>query len=385
MKSAVYKLYITLFILFVSNAALSSARAADNLRTDSSLVFHFDFNDAAGKQEITDATGKFHCVSQTGDFQVEKGALRIAPGAIISIPSKGLPDLSHAVTISAWILKSSTPDVAPILMKGNHPEPIEFLFGVSWRYPSFTYKNISHQSFWKGISTDGFFGSSIKYHDPAVQIKDAPLVEYGGTWYHVASVFDNGSIKLFVNGVLEAQYKSEKEETLANNDSPIYVGIELLVREGKLEPYATANMLINDLELYDRAFTDTEIQTLYSSERPKYPTQSQIPPGKTHTTALAPCYAYLGAEYDPLFQRTLDITQKYEKHIPTNPFLGNRQQRKCNGKTTRRSWPSIRKQNIRWRFFRLRWILPRRNISLMKRKIASAISPRPMSTSLEWV
>jgi hypothetical protein len=322
MKSAVYKLYITLFILFVSNAALSSVPATDNLRADSSLVFHFDFKNAAGKKDVLDTTEKFHCISQTANLQVEKDALRIAPGAVISIPSKGLPDLTHAVTMSAWILKSSTPDVAPILMKGNHPEPIEFLFGVGWRYPSFTYKNIPHQSFWKGISTDGFFGSSIKYHDPAVQINDAPLVEYGGTWYHVASVFDNGSVKLFVNGVLEARYKSEKEETLANNNSPIYVGIELLQREGKLEPYATANMLINDLELYNRAFTDAEIQTLYSSERSKYPTQSQIPPGKTHTTALAPSYAYLGAEYDPLFQRTLDITQKYEKHIPTNPFLG---------------------------------------------------------------
>jgi hypothetical protein len=318
----IQRLLVALFLLFISSGGLRQARAAINGNADSSLVFHFDFKDAAGKKDIPDVTGNFRCVSQTADFQVEKDALRIAPGAVISIPSKELPDLSHAVTMSAWILKSSTPDVAPILMKGNHPEPIQFLFGVGWRYPFFCYKNIPHQNFWKGISYDGYFGGSIKYHDPDVQVKGAPLVEYGGTWYHVVSVFDNGSVKLYVNGVLEAQYKSDKEETLANNDSPIYVGIELLVREGKLEPYATANMLINDLELYNRAFTDAEIQTLYSSERSKYPTQSQIPPGKTHTTALSPCYAYLGAEYDPLFQRTLKLTQEYEKHIPANPFQG---------------------------------------------------------------
>jgi hypothetical protein len=318
----IQRLLVALFLLFISSGSLRHARAAINGNADSSLVFHFDFKNAAGKKDIPDMTGKFHCVSQTADFQVEKGALRIAPGAVISIPSKGLPDLTHAVTMSAWILKSSTPDVAPILMKGNHPEPIEFLFGVGWRYPSFTYKNIPHQNFWKGISTDGFFGSSIKYHDPAVQVKDAPLVEYGGTWYYVASVFDNGSVKLYVNGVLEAQYKSDKEETLANNDSPIYVGVELVQSEGKLETYNTANMLINDLRLYDRALPDAEITLLYASERARYPTASQIPPGKTHTTALAPCYEYLGAEYDPLFHRKLAITAKYEKHIPANPFLG---------------------------------------------------------------
>ena len=316
------KLFAGLLIILLSMIGGMRSHAADSSATEKSLVFHFNFNDAVGKKDIVDTTGKFHCLSQTADFQVQNGALRIAPGAVISIPPKGLPDLSHAVTASAWILKSSTPDVAPILMKGKHPEPIQFLFGVGWRYPFFCYKNVPHQNFWKGISYDGFFGSSIKYHDPEVQVKDAPLVEYGGTWYHVASVFNNGSIRLFVNGVLEAQYQSPQPEILKDNDAPLYVGVELLQREGKLETYSSANMLINDLRLYDRAFSDEEITQLYSSERAQYPTASQIPPGKTHTSALAPCYEYLGAEYDPLFHKKLNITAEYEKHIPSNPFAG---------------------------------------------------------------
>jgi beta-galactosidase len=300
-----------LFLFGVFGLACGGAKAQD-----SAPVFHFDFKDAAGKREIADESGKIRIVSETADFQIESGALRLAPGALISIPAKGLPDLSRAMTASAWILKSSTPDVTPILMKGVHPEPIQFLFGIGWRYPIFSYKNQPRQNFWKGISYDGFFGSSIKYHDSTWAVPDAKMVETGGTWYHVAATFDEGDVRIYVNGILAAQQKSEKPETLAENSEPLYVGIELSRRDGKLEPYATANMLLNDLRLYNRALSAEEISREYSGDRARYPSQSLIPPGKTHTSALEPNYTYLGPEYDPLFKRKLNITQEYGKRLP---------------------------------------------------------------------
>jgi hypothetical protein len=313
MKKLIKVLFFAALLGFVGHSATAQNAAP---------IFHFDFKNAAQKNKIFDTTGKFECVSQTADFQVESSALRLAPGAMISIPAQGLPDLSRAVSVSAWILKSSTPDVTPILMKGVHPEPIQFLFGVGYRYPTFSYKNQPHQNFWKGIFTDGFFGSSIKYHDPSWQVENATMVETGGTWYHVASTFNEGDVKIYVNGVLVAQQKSEKPETLAENSEPFYVGLELLRRNEKLEPYATANMLLNDLRLYNRALSAEEVSREYSQDRARYPSESQIPPGKTHTTALAPNYAYLGPEYDPLFARKLKITEKYEEKIPADALAG---------------------------------------------------------------
>jgi beta-galactosidase len=284
---------------------------------NSTPVFHFDFKDAAGKREVADESGKFRVVSETAELQVERGALRIAPGARLSIPAEGLPDLSRAMTASAWIFKSSTPDVTPILMKGVHPQPIQFLFSIGWRYPVFSYKNEPNQNFWKGIYYDGYFGSSIKYHEPSWMAPGAQLVETGGKWYHVASTFNAGAVRLYVNGALVAQHTAEKEELLLPNNEPLYVGIEMQRRQGKLEPYASANMLLNDLRLYDHALSAEEISREYSGDRPRYPSQLMIPPGKTHTSTLEPNYTYLGPEYDPLFQRKLKITQEYEKRLPS--------------------------------------------------------------------
>ena len=285
------------------------------------LVFHFDFSEAGGKRKITDQTGGFSCQSETADFQVEQNALRIAPGAKISIPSEKLPDLSEEMTVSAWIFKSSTPDVAPILMKGIHSEPVQFLFGVGWRYPVFCYKNISRQPVWKGVSTEGFFGSSIRYPDAAWLKNEAALVETGGKWYQVAAVYRQGTVRLYVNGVLAAEREQSGEKLLPNNE-PFYLGMEPVKKDGRIEPYATSNMLLSDLRLYGRALSPEEITSLYQRERPDYPAGLRIPEGKNHTSALALCTKYLGPEYDPFFERTLKRTALYEKSLPENPFVG---------------------------------------------------------------
>lgn len=287
---------------------LSSAQAK--------LVFHFDFSTADGKKELSDQTDTFRCLSESNNFQTEEGALRIAPGARFFIPPEGIPDLSHAMTVTAWVLKSSTPDVSPILFQGLHPDPGGFLFSIGWRYPGFFYKKNSAQTLWDGLFYEGYFGSTIKYPDPSWILPDAKFIETGGTWYQVAAVFNEGAVRVFVDGRPVAEMKSEQPSTLTPSRQPLFIGSEWGRRNdgsaaGIVEPTREANMLLNDLRLYDEALSDKEIAALYHKERPRYPTESQIPAGKTHTTALAPCYAYLGPEYDPNFKRVLKITEEY--------------------------------------------------------------------------
>ena len=84
-----------------------------------SLVFHFDFKDAAGKKEYADKTGKFKAIVKDGAFAVQSGALRTSVGAQITVPDTRKPQRAKELTVMSWILKKSTPDHTPILSKGE--------------------------------------------------------------------------------------------------------------------------------------------------------------------------------------------------------------------------------------------------------------------------
>jgi hypothetical protein len=298
---------------------------------DNALVFHFDFSNAAGKREIADHTGKFQCVSETAPFIVGKDTLgvtsgvRVAMGARFRIPAENAPDLSRAMTASAWIFKSSTPDAAPILTKGLFPEPLQFTFGVGWRYPFFFYRNAPQQEQPKGIWHLGAFGTAIKYPDESWLVPDARLVETAGLWYHVAGTFNEGKVRLYVNGELAAQLDSPQPELLKNDELPFYVGAQVEQKDGVFNNVSTANLLLNDLRLYSRALSAEEIRAQYQSDRARYPTEKQIPAGRTHLTVLDTLYDYMGPEFDPKFARKLQITQQYEKHLPADPFIGKKE------------------------------------------------------------
>ncbi|MBE2204616.1 MAG: LamG domain-containing protein [Chthoniobacterales bacterium] len=312
--------------MFLSRAALLLVALFACSSAEADLVFHFDFAKAGDRTELQDQTGTFRCLSESGTFQVEKEALRLASGARITIPSEGLPDLTREMTVAAWILKSGTPDVAPILSQGLHPEPGGFLFSVGWRYPAFSYRKSATQKAWDGLSYQGYFGSTIAYTNPSWIFPGAQFVETGGKWYHVAAVFREGSVRVFVDGKPSAAFESARPSRMKPSPRPLDVGSAWSrLDNGKIEPDAEANMLLNDLRLYNAALPDTEIAAIYKAERSRYPLESQIPEGKTHTAALPPCFAYLGPEYDPNFARTLKITEDYEKtlesrKVPNEPL-----------------------------------------------------------------
>lgn len=295
----------------LSAASLFSINGNDSLNKD--LVFHFDFKDGNGKPEMSDTTEKFKCISQNGKLLVQRGALRIAPGAKIYIPSEKMPDISKQLTISAWILKRSTPDVCPILFKGVHSDPIQFTFGIGWRYPEFCYKNTFNQYGWKGVYVKGDFGLRISYANPQWIVPGAAFIESSGFWRHVSAVFNEGKVELYIDGKLVAQGASERPEYLKANDLPFWIGAERLLNE--TENYRVADMLINDLRLYSKAVSNEDVQMIYETEKIKYPQGSQIPAGENHLNALAPCLEYYDKDYDPQFTKKLKITAEYEKKL----------------------------------------------------------------------
>ncbi len=282
---------------------------------DESLLFHFDFSGAEGKNEWTDRTGRVQCFSKNRDFVIQQQSLRIAPCAEIFIPSEQVPVLAEELTISTWILKKSTPEYAPLLMKGSHGGGLHFLFTLSWRYPAFCYK-VPGVAEWRGIDVHGLGGGSSRYGDESCMVPGAIFVESSGYWKHLVAVFRQGLVQLYIDGKLVARQQGP-DTRLTPNDEPFWIGAEKIRPDE--ENYMSANILINDLRLYSKALSEESIQQLYAMERPRYPEGSLIPPGETHINALPVCYDYIKAAkkgYDPEFETTLPLTAAYEKRLP---------------------------------------------------------------------
>ncbi|MDY0167929.1 MAG: LamG-like jellyroll fold domain-containing protein [Thermoguttaceae bacterium] len=270
-------------------------------------VFHFNFADANSKSEFTDTTGKVHCKSEGPPLLVEHGALRLAFGARITIhPDEGVPASTHGLTVSAWILKSGN-NVYPILVKGVRGKPIHFLFTVRGPYPAFYYGGVS-----RGLHVAGsVYGADYAYAKSEWAVGGADHKIRIGRWTHVAATFDQGEVTAYIDGKPTARMKAEG--ALRPNDQPFYIGAERVA--GQEDNLETADMLLNDLRLYDAALDTGQIEQIYQQEKDAYPAEP---------IALKTSYHYLGfgEEFDPDFERVLPITKKYLESIPENTLSG---------------------------------------------------------------
>jgi hypothetical protein len=82
-----------------------------------------------------------------------------------------------------------------------------------------------------------------------------------GNWYHVVSTFDSGDAQIFVNGIGETAWTPGYSSL---HTSPVDI---LLGRETQDHPVVGGLPLhgsIDDVYIYDRALSPTEVSTLYS-------------------------------------------------------------------------------------------------------------------------
>ena len=272
------------------------------------LIFHFDFKDAAGKKQYSDKTGKFTAYVKDGKFAVQNGALRTSTGAQISIPDTRKKANVKELTVMSWILKKSTPDHTPILSKGEHPRELQFTFSIGWRYPGFFYK--TSQNKLGGLYYLGTFGSGTHYPDNKWIKPKAKLIEISGRWHHLAAVYNNGLIKVYIDGKLSVERKVESEKVLAANDKPFYIAAQRV--RGENANLETSDMLLNDLRLYNKALKIDDIKKIIASETAKYPKGNLIPKGRTHLEALDDCWDYLPDEFDVEMKKILPVTKKFE-------------------------------------------------------------------------
>ena len=249
-----------------------------------SEVFHLDFKDADGKREFQ--AGAFTVRSSRVPMLVQQGALRLAPVAEIEVLGP-IPELRNGFTVSAWIYKKRNCDVCPILSRGGFGDLQQFVFtGGPELFTRWGRKEVA------GLTK----GNQLKL---------------SAEWKHVTGVFSQGEYRVYVDGKLFASAKG-KEAQLPEQNTSLVIGAEKNALASM--NYSNANMLLNDLHLYDNPLQEIEIAALYASEREHYPKGSQLPKGTHPYLGLENCFHYDPG--DPDLKTKLELTRNWKPDAP---------------------------------------------------------------------
>ena len=155
-------------------------------------------------------------------------------------------------TIDAWINLEAVPaEFAPIVSKWND-------LGVNQRSYFLAVQNVggSPRLRFDVSETGAFLGGQSSQ---VVSSAAIPL----STWTHVAAVFDaeTGDLRLYINGdlaPLSTTIIAPAVNTAFENDEPLLIGAGDL--GGNVRDFFTG--LIDEVELFDRALTEDEIETI---------------------------------------------------------------------------------------------------------------------------
>lgn len=187
-------------------------------------------------------------------------------------------NFENSFTIDAWINLDTLPaEFAPIVSKWND-------IGVNQRSYFLAVQNINGQAFLRfDVSRNGLFGGT----NSASAVSATPIAL--DTWYHVAAVYDAATrtLRLYINGQLVAT--DVLEGTLGQdafeNDEPLLIGAGDL--GGNIRDFFDG--LIDEVELFDRALTQAEIQSIYNADDGKtLPLDFEIKPDDDDEDEPAP-------------------------------------------------------------------------------------------------
>ena len=181
-------------------------------------------NDAALMNGATFATGK---VQQAFFFD--------GVDDYVEAPDNAQQDLLTAATLDAWVLLNQRPSdvgrIMEIISRGDFARDLDLLL-------------LTDDRFYLYIANGQNVGSVT-----TVQT---------GVWYHVAGTWDATGLRMYVNGVLE----NTNPVSVSRAPSP---GVALKIGVGALFPGRQFSGLIDEVELINRALSQSEVQAIYNA------------------------------------------------------------------------------------------------------------------------
>jgi len=229
----------------ISLLALPAAAQVPGYVPTDGLVGWWPFNGNANDESGNGNDGVVNGATLAADRNGMSNAAYSFDGAssVINVPSSQSLNIADSITISAWLLRANP--------QNNDGEGI---FGPSNFLPDSPgfYLRIINQKADLGISspyTEGFSNQSI----------------LGENWYHLVAIYDNSTITIYINGILDNISQvgpGNLDQWTSSGD--LTIGKEAY--EGAPEIYHQFNGSLDDIAIYNRALTEQEIQALYAGE-----------------------------------------------------------------------------------------------------------------------
>jgi len=202
------------------------------------LVALWKFDDRSGNI-AADSSGNAHNGTLLGDTSWVDGIAGAAlafdgDGDYVDIGKDQSFDITNQITISAWIkVGAFDREWQTIVAKGDRAWRLQRNWGES------TLEFACSGLVVPGTDWGQIFGS--------VNVND-------GHWHHVAGVYDQEKLYLYIDGNLDAS--AEAPGTIRVNDEPVYIG------ENSQMPNRFWNGLIDDVRIYSYALSTEEISEI---------------------------------------------------------------------------------------------------------------------------
>jgi hypothetical protein len=233
--------------LRIYNRTLSQTEIAQlaGSNINSGLVAHYEF-----EGNVDDSSGNGNHGTESGDVAYPVGAFGLSlqldgVDDYISLGDKF--DSSQTFTLSSWVkfdagCYGNETDCHSIT-KHNHSSPSKKSFSMG-----------------KVRSVEPTYGDKflVRVNDGTLNFVEAVSVQniVQDTWYIITTVFDNGNLKLYINGSLVDQ----SESNIVLNDS--LTDVRMGTTESLL---GFMDGSIDDMRVYNRALSQTEIEQLAGS------------------------------------------------------------------------------------------------------------------------
>ena len=204
--------------------------------------FNGNLNSSNGANTLITNSGYSGTVSYTNDrFGQANGACVLPTNvtANLSTVLTNLPQGNSDRTVSVWVKNINYPNTALINV---------FQYGNNTVNQSY---RLGHQ----GISFDRLFVSDGV--NTYVSDNNKAAI-YPGGWYHYVAIHDNSTLKIYVNGLLVL---SQSNVTLGTSGNTFSLNLGTAA-------FANSQLHYDDLEIYDVALTETQIQNKYIAETP---------------------------------------------------------------------------------------------------------------------
>jgi len=208
-----------------------------------------------GNAYDTAALGGFNNPSATNAVSFVPGkvgqGVKFGPGGYIEIPSSSALD-NQKFTIDAWVQpQGAGPNNdfwGSVIVQKDLPPPA-----------GHTAQSVS--LWWSSDQQKFLFGIGTTNPPTNVAVSSNTFPATNTNWYHVAATYDGSTMKLYVNGNLEAS-KSFTSSITYDSSIPWTIGSTAAPYRALAFP-RTFNGVIDEVEIFNRALSQAEIQAIY--------------------------------------------------------------------------------------------------------------------------